>query len=83
MPETKPLGEVVDSSRGRIGLLHHEKALVMTPTLFSQEDYEADWQEPIRRIICHRLLRDPGVKQVERVYFYRAAIADQQTIDAT
>ena len=68
--------------RGRIGLLRHEKALVMTPTLFSQEDYEADWQEPMRRIICDWHLRYPGVKQVEHVYFYRTAIAGQQTIDS-
>jgi NAD(P)H dehydrogenase (quinone) len=65
---------------GRIGLLHHEKALVITPTLFSQEDYEADWQEPMTRIIDDWGLRYPGVKQVEHVYFYRAAVADEATI---
>ncbi len=26
--------------RGRIGLLHHEKALIMSSTLFSREDYQ-------------------------------------------
>ena len=65
---------------GRIGLLHHEKALVITPTLFSQEDYEADWQEPMRRIIDEWGLRYPGVEAVEHVYFYRAAVADEATI---
>ena len=35
---------------GRIGLLQHQKALIMTPTLFSREDYEAEWQEPMKRI---------------------------------
>ncbi len=66
--------------RGRIGLLHHEKAVVITPTLFSKEDYEADWQEPMTRIIDDWGLRYPGVKHVEHVYFYRAAIADEVTI---
>jgi NAD(P)H dehydrogenase (quinone) len=66
--------------RGRIGLLKHEKALLMTPTLFSEEDYDADWREPMRRIIDWSLSY-PGVKQVEHVYFYRAAVADQATID--
>jgi NAD(P)H dehydrogenase (quinone) len=65
--------------RGRIGLLHHEKALLMTSTLFSQEDYEADWREPIGRIIDWSLSY-PGVKRVEHVYFYRAAVADEATI---
>jgi NAD(P)H dehydrogenase (quinone) len=66
--------------RGRIGLLEHDKALVMTPTLFSEEDYEADWREPMRRILDWSLTY-PGVKQVEHIYFYRAAVADRATID--
>ena len=66
--------------RGRIGLLHHEKALVITPTLFSQDDYEADWKEPMTRIIDDWGLRYPGVKHVEHVYFYRATVADEATI---
>ena len=65
---------------GRIALLNHEKALVITPTLFSREDYEADWQEPMKRIIDDWSLRYPGVKEVEHVYFYRAAVADEETI---
>lgn len=64
---------------GRIGLLKHEKALIMTPTLFSEEDYDAEWREPMRRIIDWSLSY-PGVKQVEHVYFYRATIADEATI---
>jgi NAD(P)H dehydrogenase (quinone) len=67
--------------RGRIGLLHHEKVLVMTSTLFSQEDYETGWQEAMRRVIDDWSLHYPGVKEVEHVYFYRAAVADQETID--
>ena len=66
--------------RGRIGLLKHKKALLMTPTLFSQEDYDAEWREPMRRIIDDWGLRYPGVKDVEHVYFYRAAVADEATI---
>ncbi|MGZ8512990.1 MAG: NAD(P)H-dependent oxidoreductase [Candidatus Limnocylindria bacterium] len=67
--------------RGRIGLLEHEKVLVMSSTLFSQADYEAELEEPMRRVIDDWSLRYPGVKQVEHVYFYRAAVADQATID--
>ncbi len=67
--------------RGRIALLHHRKALVMTSTLFSQEDYEAGWEEPMRRIIGDWSLRYPGVQEVEHVYFYGAAVTDQATID--
>jgi NAD(P)H dehydrogenase (quinone) len=66
--------------RGRIGLLHHQKALIITPTLFSEEDYDADWREPMRRILDDWGLRYPGVQQVEHIYFYRAAVADPETI---
>jgi hypothetical protein len=35
----------------------------------------------MRLIIDEWSLRYPGVKHVEHVYFYRAAVADQGTID--
>jgi NAD(P)H dehydrogenase (quinone) len=66
--------------KGRIPLLHHEKALVITTTLFREEDYRAHWQEPMTRIVDDWGLRYPGVKKVEHVYFYRAAVADEKTI---
>jgi NAD(P)H dehydrogenase (quinone) len=64
---------------GRIGLLQHEKALVITPTLFSEADYEAEWREPMTRI-DEWMLHYPGVRHVEHVFFYRAAVADAETI---
>ena len=67
---------------GRIPLLRHEKALVITPTLFCEEDYETDWAQPMRRIIDDWGLRYPGVRHVEHVFFYGAAIADEAQIRA-
>ena len=61
---------------GRVPLMHHDKALVISTTLFSEADYEADWREPMTRIIDDWGLRYPGVKHVEHVYFYEAAIAE-------
>jgi NAD(P)H dehydrogenase (quinone) len=66
---------------GRIGLLHHKKALLMMPTLFSREDYDADWAEPMRRVLGDWSLQYPGIERVEVVYFYRAAVADKSTIN--
>ena len=66
---------------GRIPLMHHDKALVITPTLFCEADYRADWEQPMRRIIDDWGLRYPGVKHVEHVYFYGAAIADPPQIE--
>ena len=65
---------------GRIPLMKHQKALVISTTLFSEEDYESDWKEPMTRIIDDWGLRYPGVKNVEHVYFYEAAIADEERL---
>jgi len=67
------------NTRGRIPLLHHYKALVMSTTLFREEDYRAVWGAPMERIIDDWGLRYPGVKRVEHVYFYRTTIADEPT----
>jgi NAD(P)H dehydrogenase (quinone) len=66
-------------AKGRVPLLHHEKALVISTTLFSEEDYMADWDAPMRRLIDDRGLRYPGVKNVEHVYFYRVPAVDDET----
>ena len=60
---------------GRVPLMRHEKALVISTTLFNEADYKADWEYPMTRIIDDWGLRYPGVKNVEHVYFYEVAIA--------
>jgi putative NADPH-quinone reductase len=57
------------NSSGRVPLLHHQKALVISTTLFREEDYKAAWELPMTRIIDDWGLRYPGVKKVEHVYF--------------
>jgi NAD(P)H dehydrogenase (quinone) len=66
--------------RGRVPMLRHEKALVISTTLFGEADYKAKLEEPMTRIIDDWGLRYPGVKEVEHVYFYRAAVADHETL---
>jgi len=65
---------------GRVPLLHHEKALVISTTLFSEADYKADWEAPMARIIDDWGLRYPGIKKVEHVYFHRVPVADADTL---
>ena len=60
-------------------LLHHEKALVISTTLFNEENYKADWEAPMARIIDDWGLRYPGVRKVEHVYFYGVPIVDDDT----
>lgn len=66
-------------AKGRIPLLHHEKALVMSTTLFSEQDYKSDWEAPMTRIIDDWGLRYPGVKKVEHIYFYNVPVTDDKT----
>ena len=66
-------------AKGRVPLLHHEKALVISTTLFKEEDYKADWEAPMTRIIDDWGLRYPGVKKVEHVYFYGVPAVDAET----
>jgi NAD(P)H dehydrogenase (quinone) len=63
--------------KGRVGLLQHEKALVISTTLFSEEDYKAGLEAPMRQIVDDFGLRYPGVKRVEHVYFYRVPVVNE------
>lgn len=66
------------SDKGRIPLLKHQKALVISTTLFREEDYQAKWKEPMTRIIDDWGLRYPGIKQVEHVYFYAVPVVNDE-----
>ncbi|MGZ9165288.1 MAG: NAD(P)H-dependent oxidoreductase, partial [Anaerolineales bacterium] len=44
-----------------------------------EEDYKADWETPMTRIIDDWGLRYPGIKNVEHVYFYNVPVADTDT----
>jgi NAD(P)H dehydrogenase (quinone) len=65
--------------KGRVPLLHHEKALVINTTLFSEEDYQAGLKAPMTWLIDDWGLRYPGVKKDEHVYFYRVSVTDDET----
>ncbi len=65
--------------RGRVPLLRHAKALVMSTTLFSEQDYKVALEAPMKAVIDDWGLRYPGVKKVEHVYFYGAFTVDEPT----
>jgi NAD(P)H dehydrogenase (quinone) len=66
-------------AKGRVPLLHHGKALVISTTLFKEEDYKSACESPMTRIIDDWGLRYPGVKRVEHVYFYGVPVVDDET----
>ena len=65
---------------GRVPLLHHEKALVISTTFFREDDYkEAGLQEAMTTVIDDFGLRYPGVKEIEHVYFYAVSGVNSET----
>jgi NAD(P)H dehydrogenase (quinone) len=56
--------------RGRIPLLHHSKALLISTTFFSQADYKAGLKDAMELVIDSWGFRYPGIKSVEHKYFY-------------
>jgi NAD(P)H dehydrogenase (quinone) len=66
---------------GRIPLLHHTRALIMTSTLFDEAAYDAGIRDAMEKTIDDWGFRFPGIADVEHVYFYRAAAADPPTIE--
>jgi len=64
---------------GRVPLLRHEKALIITPTHFGEEDYRRALERPMAAVIDDWGLKYPGIKRVEHVYFYSAGVVDDAT----
>lgn len=65
---------------GRVGLLKQKKALVMSPTFFSEEDYrQSGLLDAMKKIICEYGFEYPGVGQADYVFFYRAFSVNDAT----
>lgn len=66
---------------GRIGLLKHEKALIINTTIFNEKSYqERGLHEAMRRLIDDFCLHYPGIQTVEHEFFYAVNMADQDTL---
>jgi NAD(P)H dehydrogenase (quinone) len=65
---------------GRIPLLHHKRALIMTSTIFDESSYDAGVRDAIGKVVDDWGFRFPGIQDVEHVYFYAATSAPPETI---
>jgi NAD(P)H dehydrogenase (quinone) len=65
---------------GRIPLLHHERVLIMTSTIFDEQTYDAGIRDAIGTVIDDWGFRFPGIEDVEHVYFYAVPVASPDTI---
>ncbi|HMN99248.1 MAG TPA: NAD(P)H-dependent oxidoreductase [Miltoncostaeaceae bacterium] len=64
---------------GRVPLLTQEKGLVITPTFFTEEEYDTGWREAMDTIVCEWGLEMAGVKKAEHVYLYAVLAVDAAT----
>jgi NAD(P)H dehydrogenase (quinone) len=65
--------------KGRIPLFMHEKALLISTTLFDEESYQTGLGEAMKRLIDDFGFRYPGIKKVELVYFYSVSAVGDST----
>jgi NAD(P)H dehydrogenase (quinone) len=63
---------------GRTPLLSQEKALIITPTFFTEEEYDKGWRDAMDTVLCDWGLRMAGVKQAHHAYFYAVVAADDE-----
>jgi NAD(P)H dehydrogenase (quinone) len=66
---------------GRIPLLRHERALIISTTIFNREAYDAGLREAMRKLIDEFALHYPGIRAVEHEYFYAVNMADRKTLE--
>lgn len=67
---------------GRIPLLHHKRALIMTSTIFDETAYDAGIRDAIGKVIDEWGFRYPGIPDVEHVYFYAVVSAPPERVRA-
>lgn len=64
---------------GRVPLLSQQKALILTPTFFTQEEYDKGWRDAMDTVISAWGLRMVGVQDARHVYFHAVvAVSDEQ-----
>jgi NAD(P)H dehydrogenase (quinone) len=67
---------------GRLPLLHHRKALVISTTIFDERSYAGGLGEAMARLIDDFALRYPGIGEVQHEYFYAVHGADEAKLAA-
>jgi len=64
--------------QGRVPLLSQEKALILTPTFFTEREYDKGWRDAMDTVISSWGLQMAGVKDARHVYFYAVVAASDE-----
>jgi NAD(P)H dehydrogenase (quinone) len=64
---------------GRVPLFKHEKAMIISTTMFNETAYQGGIGQAMKRLMDDFGFRYPGIKNVEHVYFYAVSAVDTAT----
>jgi NAD(P)H dehydrogenase (quinone) len=64
---------------GRVPLLAQRKGLIVTPTFFTEAEYDTGWRDAMDTVLCDWCLKMAGVQETSHIYFYAAVAADEAT----
>jgi NAD(P)H dehydrogenase (quinone) len=64
---------------GRVPLFKHEKALIISTTMFNEKAYQGGLGQAMKRLMDDFGFRYPGIKNVEHVYFYAVSAVGTAT----
>lgn len=64
---------------GRVPMLTQEKGLIVTPTFFTEREYDKGWREAMDTVLCDWSLRMAGVKEAHHAYFYAVPSVSDET----
>lgn len=63
---------------GRVPLLNQRKGLIVTPTFFTEAEYDTGWRAAMDTILCDWNLKMAGVKEATHVYLYAVNAVDPE-----
>jgi NAD(P)H dehydrogenase (quinone) len=64
---------------GRVPLLTQRKGLIVSPTFFTEEEYDKGWRDAMDTVVCDWGLKMAGVQEAEHVYFHAVLGVDDAT----
>jgi NAD(P)H dehydrogenase (quinone) len=64
---------------GRVPMLTQRKGLIVSPTFFTEEEYDKGWRDAMHTILCEWGLKMAGVQEAQHVFFYAVLAADDES----
>lgn len=64
---------------GRVPLLTQAKGLIISPTFFTEQEYDTGWRQAMDTVLCDWSLAMAGVKEAHHVCFHAVVAVDDAT----